>query len=95
MEYCKEGVAVQAYSPLIKDISSDIQSLLEGVKKRGKTAAQVVLRWVLQQGDILVPKSGNQARIRENTANHNFQLDDEDLPKIAALDQGQAGKIDI
>ena len=64
-------------------------------EKHSRTAAQVVLRWVLQRGAIALPKSENPARIQENAAIYDFQLDDEDLTKIARLDQGQAGNVGV
>ena len=96
VEYCKkEGIAVQAYSPLTQGQKLGDPVIAEVGKKHGKTAAQVVLRWVLQQGVIAIPKSENPGRIRENAAIYDFELDSEDLAKIAKLDQGQAGNIGV
>lgn len=67
--------------------------IAEVAKKHGKTAAQVVLRWVLQQGVVAIPKSENPDRIKENAAIYDFELDEEDLAKIAELDAGQAGGV--
>jgi len=94
VEYCKkEGIAIQAYSPLTQGEKLDDLVIAEVARKHGKTAAQVVIRWVLQQGVIAIPKSENPGRIKENAAIYNFSLDDEDLAKIAKLDQGQNGNI--
>ena len=94
VEYCKkEGIAVQAYSPLTQGQKLGDPVIAEVAKKHGKTSAQVVLRWVIQQGVIAIPKSENPGRIRENAAIYDFELDDEDLAKIATLDKGQAGNI--
>lgn len=94
MEYCKkEGVVVQAYSPLTQGKKLGDPAIAQVAKKHNKTAAQVVLRWVLQQGVIAIPKSENPGRIRENTAVYDFALDGEDLATIAKLDAGQRGNI--
>lgn len=94
VEYCKkEGIAVQAYSPLTQGKNLDDPRIAEIAKKHGKSAAQVVLRWVLQQGVIAIPKSENPGRIKENAEIYDFSLDDEDLAKIAKLDRGQDGNV--
>lgn len=94
VEYCKkEGIVVQAYSPLTQGHKLGDPIIAEVAKKHGKSAAQVVLRWVIQQGVIAIPKSENPGRIRENADIYDFQLDDEDLATIAKLDKGQAGNI--
>ncbi len=84
---------MQAYSPLTQGHKLGDPVITEVAKKHGKTAAQVVLRWVLQQGVIAIPKSENPGRIRENAAIYDFELADEDLAKISKLDKGQDGNI--
>ena len=94
VEYCKrEGIAVQAYSPLTRGLKLGDPVIAEVAQKHGKTAAQVVLRWVLQQDVIAIPKSENPRRIKENAAIYDFHLDEEDLSKIAKLDAGHQGNI--
>ncbi len=94
VEYCKrEGIAVQAYSPLTRGLKLGDPVIAEVAKRHGKTAAQVVLRWVIQQGVIAIPKSENPGRIKENAAIYDFCLDEEDLVKIAKLDAGPKGNI--
>ena len=95
VEYCrKEGIAVQAYSPLARGqrLGGD-PAISEVAKKHGKTPAQILLRWIIQQGVIAIPKSENPERIRENAAIYDFQLDNEDLSQIANLDAGQHGNV--
>ncbi len=65
----------------------------EIAKKHKKTPAQVVLRWVLQQGVIAIPKSENPGRIKENADIYDFKLDEDDSAKIAKLDAGQKGNV--
>lgn len=94
VEYCKkEGIAIQAYSPLTQGKKLGDPIIAEVAKKHGKSPAQVVLRWVLQQGVIAIPKSENPGRIRENAAIYDFNLDEEDLKKILSLDRGQDGNV--
>ena len=90
--YCQqESIAVQAYSPLTQGKNLGDPVIGKVAKKHGKTAAQVVLRWVLQQGFVVIPKSENPARIRENASIFDFELDEEDLAEISKLDRGQEG----
>ena len=94
--YCKqESIAVQAYSPLTQGKNLGDPVIGQVAKKHGKTAAQIVLRWVLQQGFIVIPKSENPARIRENASIFDFELDEEDLAVILKLDRGQEGNTGI
>jgi 2,5-diketo-D-gluconate reductase A len=59
----------------------------------GRTAAQVVLRWQLQRGDVVFPKSVSPQRIAENFALFDFELTHTDIETITALDRGEAGRI--
>lgn len=94
VQYCNgEGIAVEAYSPLTQGKNLGDPAIAAIAKKHSKTPAQVVLRWVLQQGIIVIPKSENPARIKENAAVYDFVLDEEDLSRIAKLDAGQEGNI--
>lgn len=94
VRYCKaEGIVVQAYCPLTRGIKLGDPTIAEIAKKHAKSAAQVVLRWILQQGIVAIPKSENPGRIKENADLYDFVLDDEDLRKIAKLDIGQAGSV--
>lgn len=60
--------------------------LVELADKHGKSAAQIVLRWHIQRGHMVIPKSQTPARIRENTAIFDFALDEADMQAIVALD---------
>jgi 2,5-diketo-D-gluconate reductase A len=68
--------------PVITDIADDL----------GKSPAQVVLRWHIQRGNIVFPKSTTPARIRENFELFDFALEPGGAEKIDALDQGEAGR---
>ncbi len=80
-------VATQSWSPLGQgDLLGD--PVLEAVAaKHGRTVAQVILRWHIQQGLIVIPKTMSAARMRENFDVFGFDLDAEDLARIAGLDR--------
>ncbi|HEY3471074.1 MAG TPA: aldo/keto reductase [Amycolatopsis sp.] len=83
------GVATEAWSPLAQaEILAD-PVLAELAEKHGRTAAQVVLRWHLQLGNIVFPKSSSPERMRENIDVFGFELDDEDMTAIGKLDDGR------
>lgn len=85
-----KGIATEAWSPLAQggELLAD-PVVRDLAAKHGKTPAQVILRWHVQQGSIIFPKSSNPARIEENAAIFDFQLDEADLQRIAGLERGQ------
>lgn len=87
--HARHGIATEAWSPLGqgKDLLAD-PVIGRIAAKHGRTAAQVVLRWHLQLGNVAIPKSVTPSRIRENIDVFGFELDDEDLTAIAGLDNG-------
>lgn len=88
LDFCKkQGIQVQAWAPIMKGEVSNIPELQEIGKKYGKTPAQVVLRWNLQNGVATIPKSEKPARIRENANIYDFKLSADDMVKIEALDR--------
>jgi diketogulonate reductase-like aldo/keto reductase len=62
--------------------------LNELARKHGKTVAQVMIRWQLQQSVVVIPKSSNPERIRENTQVFDFEISEEDMARIDSLDEG-------
>lgn len=68
--------------------------LLEIAAKHKKTAAQVILRWNIQRNVIMIPKSVHRERMEENLAVWDFELDAEDMRKIASLDKGCPSMLD-
>ncbi|MES2288668.1 MAG: aldo/keto reductase [Pseudomonadota bacterium] len=81
------GVAIQSWSPLGQgELLGD--PVLQGIaQKHGRTVAQVVLRWHIQNGLIVIPKTMHPARMRENLGVFDFALDGDELAKIATLDR--------
>ncbi|GIF97495.1 aldo/keto reductase [Catellatospora citrea] len=82
-------IATEAWSPLGQGKGLlDDPVLARVAAKHGKSPAQVVLRWHLQLGNVVIPKSVTPSRIAENIAVFDFALDDEDMAAIATLDNG-------
>ncbi|BCA34105.1 aldo/keto reductase [Bacillus cereus] len=86
--FCKEqGIQMEAWSPLMQGQLLDNEKLQEIAEKHGKTTAQVILRWDLQNGVITIPKSTKEHRIIANADIFNFELTKEDMEKMDALNQ--------
>ncbi len=79
------GILTQSWSPLARGRVATDETLIALGAKHGKTAAQVVLRWHLQLGLVVIPKSNSLERVRENADVFDFTLDSEDMAAIAAL----------
>lgn len=90
------GVQPQAWAPFAEGLKGMFtEPVLQKIAdKHGKTPAQVILRWNVQQGVIVIPKSVHKARMAENLAIWDFALDKEDMEKIAALDKGCPSMLD-
>ncbi|WP_405740839.1 aldo/keto reductase [Streptomyces sp. NBC_00028] len=86
--HAESGIATEAWSPLAQGavLSEPVLTSIAG--RYGKSPAQVVLRWHLQLGNVVIPKSVTPARIRENADVFDFALTDEELTAIAGLDRG-------
>jgi len=82
----KHGIALESYSPLGRGKLLDNPAIGEIARKHGKSPAQAILRWHLQEGLIVIPKSATPQRIRDNFAVSDFELDGDDMARIAALD---------
>lgn len=83
------GVITQAWSPIAKGGELLQDEVVTGLAdKHGRTPAQVVLRWHLQLGNVVIPKSVTPSRIEENADIFGFELDDDDMASIAPLDRG-------
>jgi diketogulonate reductase-like aldo/keto reductase len=85
-EFCqKNGIVVQAWSPLGCGEVLQNHELKEIAKRYGKDTAQVCLRWLLQKNIVPLPKSTNEERIISNTKVFDFELSEEDMKKIDAI----------
>ena len=85
----KEGIVIQAWYPLSHGDKALIQEPLftEFGKKYGKSNAQIILRWHIQAGNIVIPGSKNPAHIKDNFNLFDFALTDDEMAKITALDK--------
>jgi 2,5-diketo-D-gluconate reductase A len=86
------NIQLESYSPLAHGKMLGDLAIGRIAKKHGKSPAQVVLRWHLQEGLVAIPKSSHEDRIRENLEVFDFELDEEDLTQIVALDDPEHGK---
>lgn len=86
-------VATEAWSPIGQGRVLANPVIGEIAARLGRTPAQVTLRWHIERGDIVFPKSMHVERIRENFAIFDFSLSPDDVAAISALDQGEAGRI--
>ena len=88
--FCAEhGIAIEAWSPIGQGIVLDDPVIGSIAKRVGKTPAQVVLRWHIERGDIVFPKSVTPARIEENFDIFDFELPGGDVAEISALNKNQ------
>ena len=81
------GVAVEAYSPLGTGRHLSDAEVGEIAERVGRTPAQVLIRWCVQRGTIVLPKSTHEDRIQENAAVFDFALSDDDMALLDGLDQ--------
>ena len=88
----EHGIVTEAWSPIAKGGVLEDPTITGIAEKVGKTPAQVVLRWHLQRGDIVFPKSVTPSRMQENFELFDFELEQGDVEEITALDQGEDGR---
>ena len=92
----KLGVQPQGWAPFAEGLKGMFtEPILQGIAaKHGKTAAQVILRWSVQQGVIIIPKSVHKNRMEENLGIWDYSLDEEDMAQISSLDKGTPSMLD-
>ena len=88
----EHGIATEPWSPLAQGRVLGDPVLREIAERLGRTTAQVVLRWHIEHGWIVFPKSTTPARIEENFQLFDFELSPDDVAAIDALDKGEAGR---
>lgn len=89
LNYCRQHqICLQAYTPLLRGKKFNDPRLQELAAQYGKTPAQVILRWAIQQGISTIPKSSNPERIRENFGIFDFHLSEEDIKMMNGFDEG-------
>ena len=88
----EHGIATEAWSPIAQGAVLDDPVITGIADKLGRTPAQVVLRWHVQRGTIVFPKSTTPSRIRENFELFDFELDAGDMSRIDSLDRGEEAR---
>jgi 2,5-diketo-D-gluconate reductase A len=86
--HAEHGIATEAWSPLAQGEVLGDDTLATIAAHHERTVAQVILRWHLQLGNVVIPKSVTPARVRENFDLFDFELTEDDLAAIARLDAG-------
>ncbi|MGW8351590.1 aldo/keto reductase [Streptomyces wedmorensis] len=86
--HAEHGIVTEAWSPLAQGAVLGERAIADLAARHGKSPAQVVLRWHLQLGNVVIPKSVTPARIRENFDVFDFALTDEEMRTVSALDRG-------
>jgi diketogulonate reductase-like aldo/keto reductase len=88
LEYCEQhNICLQCYTPLMRGQKHDDPRIVDVANKFGKTPAQIILRWSVQQGISTIPKSENPVRIKENFDIFNFELSETDLHILNNLNE--------
>jgi 2,5-diketo-D-gluconate reductase A len=89
----KHGGVVEAWGPLGQGAVLKDPVIAKIAGERGKAVSQVILRWHIQRGDIVFPKSMRRERMAENFAIFDFELSASEMAAIDALDRGEAGRV--
>lgn len=91
--HARHDIVTEAWSPLGRDLLWDNPTLTSLAHKHQRSVAQVILRWHLQLGNMVIPKSITPSRLQENCAVFDFKLDADDMAAVAALDDvdGRSG----
>ncbi len=84
-EHADRGIVTEAWSPLAQGVVLDDPAIVAIAETHGKTAAQVVLRWHIELGNVVFPKSVTVERLRENIDIFDFELSDEEMDRISSL----------
>ncbi len=85
-------IATEAWSPIAQGKVLDDATITGVADAHGKTPAQVVLRWHIQRGDIVFPKSAHRERMQSNFDIFDFELDSDEMDAITGLDRGESGR---
>jgi 2,5-diketo-D-gluconate reductase A len=89
----EHGIVTEAWSPIARGRVLDDPVVQRIAETTGRSPAQVVLRWHLQRGDVIFPKSMSENRIRENFQLFDFELGQPDVAALASLDRGESGRV--
>lgn len=88
-EHQELGIVTEAWSPLAQGQVLDDPAITQIAETHGKTPGQVVIRWHLQLGNVVIPKSVTPVRIEQNFDVLDFHLSEDEMPAVEALDRGE------
>jgi 2,5-diketo-D-gluconate reductase A len=88
----EHGIATEAWAPIARGNVLGDPAVTDIAQRLGRAAAQVVLRWHIQRGSIVFPKSTTPARVAENFDIFDFELSAQDMERLSSLDRGEAGR---
>jgi len=88
----RHGVVTEAWAPIARGAVGDDATIAEIAEATGRTPAQVALRWHLQHGHVVFPKTTRPARMRENADLFDLELTDDQMAAIDGLDRGEDGR---
>jgi 2,5-diketo-D-gluconate reductase A len=88
-EHAERGIVTEAWSPLAKAKATRDPAIEKIASAHGKTPGQVVLRWHIQLGNVVFPKSMSPERLRQNIDVFDFELSEDEMGRIEALDRGE------
>jgi len=88
----EHGIVTEAWAPIARGTVVDDPEVMRIAQAAGRSPAQVVLRWHIQRGDVVFPKSVTPQRIKENFALFDFELSDASVEALDALDKGESGR---
>ncbi len=88
LDFCnKSKIVLEAYSPLTRGKKLNDQTVVSIAKKYGKSPAQIIIRWCLQHNIVLIPKSTDPVKIKENANVYDFDIAADDMRKLDSLNQ--------
>ena len=88
VEFCeKHNIVIEAYSPLTKGLKLNDKRIVQMAGKYGKTSAQLLIRWGIQQGFVSIPKSVRKERIIENSDVFNWSISGDDMKILDSMDE--------
>src|SRR5699024_9423731 len=91
-EITKRGILTASWSPLKQGQILDSPAFQAIADAHGVSVAQVIIRWHIQRGDVVIPRSSKPERIRSNADVFGFQLTEEQMQRITAIEEGEAGR---
>lgn len=88
MYLAEHDIALEAWAPIMRGKVNDVPEIVDIARAHGKTPVQVSIRWILQLGYVVIPKSVHEDRIAENADVFDFELTDEQMERMDRLDRG-------